>query len=272
MLIPIAVSGFTGVDGSEGLNLFLVNAQPSVDSSTGAFLDNAVVGANHTIERFVLSPADSTSLRHIRTFSSPHINTPNNVAAVGKNAFYFTNDHGLHKTGLQHHLSPLLATGDVSYCTAAKGCRTVAGDLKFPNGLIRDPKNGFLYVPSAASGGIYVYRALLDFSLEKADFIDIPYPIDNLSQDSDGNIFVPAFPKGLTMMGAFEDPFGPTPPSTILRVKRRADGLGWEWEKVLEDAKGEALPATTTAIHDAKTGRIFLSGVFSPFITVCEKQ
>ncbi len=32
-----------------------------------------------------------------------------------------------------------------------------------------------------------------------------------------------------------------------------------EWEKVLEDRDGEVLPGTTTAIHDAKTGRLFLS-------------
>ncbi|KAK4545609.1 hypothetical protein LTR36_002561 [Oleoguttula mirabilis] len=264
--------GLTGVDSAQGINLFLVNAKPSLDPSTGDPLDNAAVGANSTIERFVLAPPHASELKHIRTFSHENITTPNNIAAMGKNAFYFTNDHGAHQTGWQHHLSPLRGTGDVSYCTSAKGCHTVATGLKFPNGLIRDPRDGYVYVPSSADGSITVFRPLPDYSLEKVDVIETGYPIDNLSQDSIGDIWAAAIPKAWPMLKAYNNPLGPTPPSTILRVRRRADGSGWDWEKVLEDAEGEVLPATTTAIHDAQTGRIFLSGVFSPFISVCEKK
>jgi len=37
---------------------------------------------------------------------------------------------------------------------------------------------------------------------------------------------------------------------------------GWKAEKVLEDGLGEILPVATTVIHDAKTGRLFLSSKF----------
>jgi hypothetical protein len=40
-------------------------------------------------------------------------------------------------------------------------------------------------------------------------------------------------------------------------------------EKVLED-DGSVLPGSTTAVHDAETGRIFLSGIMSPYIAICE--
>lgn len=43
-----------------------------------------------------------------------------------------------------------------------------------------------------------------------------------------------------------------------------------EVKKVLEDWEGEVLPGATAVVHDAKTGRVFLSGVVSPFVTVCE--
>ena len=267
----IHLVGLTGVDGT-GLNFFVVNAKPSIDAVTGAYLDNVAVGANSTIERFVLSPPQSNELKHVNTFSHPNITTPNNVAALGKNAFYITNDHGPHKTGLQHTLSPVLSNGNVAYCTSAKGCRIVAEGLAFPNGLLRDEKNGYVYVPSSGKGGIHVYKPLADASLEKVDFIDLPYPLDNLSQDSEGDIYVAAIPKLSAMMSGFDDPLNATPPTTISRVRRKAEGEGWEWEKVLEDAKGEVLPGTTTVIHDVKTGRLFLSGVYSPFISVCEKR
>jgi len=41
---------------------------------------------------------------------------------------------------------------------------------------------------------------------------------------------------------------------------------------VLEDAEAEVLPAATTVIHDADTGRLFLGGVWSPYLAVCEKK
>lgn len=264
--------GLTGVDSPHGISFFLVNAKPSTDPSTGELVDNGAVGANQTIERFALSPPHGSDLKHVRSFSHAGITTPNNIAAMGKNAFYFTNDHGPHNVGLQHHLSPLLGTGDVSFCTSAKGCRTVASGLKFPNGLIRDPKDGYVYVPSTLDGSITVYRPQPDYGLELVDVIHTGYPLDNLSQDSNGDIWAAAFPKMISASRGFDDPLGPTPPSTILRIRRRADKSGWDWEKVLEDAKGEVLPLTTTVVHDVKTGRLFMSGIFSPFITVCEKM
>ena len=267
--------GFTGVDSSAGINFFVVNNRPSVDPESGELLDNAQVGANSTVERFVLAPPDATEMKHVQTFANENIATPNRVAAMGKNAFYFTNDHGPHKAGGAHTMSPVAGTGNVGHCTSARGCRIVADGLSFPNGLIRDPKNGYVYVPSAAKGGIDVYRTKrMDTGLDFVEHIDVPYPIDNLSQDNTGDIWIPAFPDAVAMMKAHEDPLNVVPPSTILRLTKKdkeGGGKEWAWEKVLEDALGEILPATTTAVHDAKTGRIFLSSVFSPFITVCEK-
>ncbi|KAI6830533.1 hypothetical protein KC340_g10904 [Hortaea werneckii] len=268
--------GFTGVDGSAGINFFVVNNRPSIHPVTGDLLDNAEVGANSTVERFVLAPPDAKEMKHLQTFAHENLATPNRVAAMGKNAFYVTNDHGPHKVGRSHQLSPVVGTGDVSYCTTARGCRTVADGLTFPNGLIRDPKNGYVYVPSSGKGGIHVYRTKrMDPGLDFVEHIPIPSPIDNLSQDSEGDIYIAALSDLAAMMAAMDDPLNKTPPSTVLRLTQTESDGGerqWKWEKVLEDAKGEVLPGTTTAVHDAKTGRIFLSGVASPFITVCEKK
>lgn len=43
-------------------------------------------------------------------------------------------------------------------------------------------------------------------------------------------------------------------------------------EKVIEDREGKVLPAASTAVHDVKTGNLWLSGFASKFITVCEPK
>jgi arylesterase/paraoxonase len=84
------------------IRLWLVNMKPSVDSVTGEFLDQTKDGANATIELF-RTGAHATKMEHVKTFFHPQIATPNRIAPVGEgnsNAFYFTNDHGIDKTGL----------------------------------------------------------------------------------------------------------------------------------------------------------------------------
>ncbi|EXJ82800.1 hypothetical protein A1O3_06615 [Capronia epimyces CBS 606.96] len=247
------------------IQLWLINARPSVDPLTGELLDNTVVGGNSTIELFTTEP-DTDSMKHIKTFADPHIATPNNVALAEGGGFFFTNDHGLHKAGWQHHLSTILATGDVSYCSASGDCKQVASGFKFPNGLLLG-SDGLLYVPSAAVGGITVFQPGLNGSVKKVHHIDLNYPIDNLSEDANGDIFAAAMPKVLQGMAAFNDPLNaPTAPATVWRVRRLnrdvTDKYDYELVKVIEDGAGEVLPSMTTVIHDALTGRLFMSSEF----------
>ncbi|KAI1629242.1 hypothetical protein EDD37DRAFT_616461 [Exophiala viscosa] len=272
----IHVVGMTGSVSEDGENqLWLINARPSVDPTTGQLLDNAVVGGNSTIELFTTAPGSGIA-RHVKTFADPQITTPNNVAVTKDGAFFFTNDHGPHKVGLLHHLSPVLATGDASYCSAAGECKQIAKGFRFPNGLHLG-SDGLLYIPSAAMRGIDIFKPAADGSVENVHHIHLDYPIDNLSEDANGDIFAAAMPKGLATLAAFEDPMnGPIPPATVWRVRRVnrevEDKYEYELFKVIEDAAGEKLPGATTVIHDSSTGRLFLSGVVSPFITVCQKK
>lgn len=92
-----SASKSTNTDGSQ-IQLWLVNAQPSVDPETGELLDNAEVGGNATIEVFATEPGADT-MKHVKTFVDPQIATPNNIALTKDGGFFFTNDHGLHKAG-----------------------------------------------------------------------------------------------------------------------------------------------------------------------------
>ncbi|KAF4997202.1 hypothetical protein FDECE_12155 [Fusarium decemcellulare] len=260
--------GFTGIDSSDsdGVELLVINNQPSVDAE-GKIGDQAN-GANATIELFQTG-ARATELKHVKTYAETHIATPNRVAAVSRDVFYVTNDHGPYKHGLRHHLAFLLKAGNAVFCEAGKGCKTVAGGMKFPNGLARD-KDGLIYIPCSLSGTITVYRPLPDNSLEKIDVINTGYSLDNVSIDANGDIWVAAFPAGFDTLTAYNDPLNSHPAATALRIKK-AEGK-WVIEKMIEDAEGEVLPVATTVVHDVKTGRLFFSSVISPSIAVCEPK
>jgi len=120
-----------------------------------------------------------------------------------------------------------------------------------------------------------VHSLQKDGTLLKVDEILVGMGVDNLSIDSNGDIFGAGFPKPLQLIQALKDPQNENCPSTVLRIRRLAEGQGkgtYEVTKALEDIEAKVLPCSTIAVHDAKTGKFFLGSVTSPFITVCEKN
>lgn len=271
----LSLVALTGVDYPDHIDLYLNNNRPSIDVASGQLLDNEKVGANSTIELFRISDTSpATKADHIKTFVDEKIATPNRIAPTGSGSFYFTNDHGSSKFGLWHELSPLIKNGDVSFCTADGACKRVDNGFAFPNGLHLGRKDGLLYVPSTISGRIVVYKQKPDGGIERVDEIKTGYPLDNISEDNNGDYFVAAFPKMDEALGTFDDPLGDAKPgATVFRIRRRSgDAKGYEVTKMLEDSEGEVLPATTTVVHDVKTGRLFLSSVVAPYVVVCERK
>jgi arylesterase/paraoxonase len=104
----LSVENFSGINGDGTLNLhgfdvrgdrntdtlriILINHRPPVDPVTGEALDATMLGANSTIEQFQ-TKVGSETMRHVRTYVNPLIQTPNRVAWVSDHSFLFTNDH-----------------------------------------------------------------------------------------------------------------------------------------------------------------------------------
>lgn len=106
-----------------------------------------------------------------------------------------------------------------------------------------------------------MFKSYANGSLEWQGHIDVPYAIDNLSEDEEGTIWAAAITHGPKFFWHIKDPLGYTSPSTIVRIRRLGNG-GYEWHKILEDRDGEVLPGTTTVVHDVVAGRLIMSGEY----------
>jgi arylesterase/paraoxonase len=139
-------------------------------------------------------------------------------------------------------------------------------------------------VPSTIDGTVDVFAVSESHLLHKVNEIKVPIPIDNLSVDKKGDIYAATLPKAYKWTESSKAPFDVHVPSAVYRIRK--PGKGYEGterkphleiyadyvvEKVIED-DGSVLPGATIAVHDAETGRIFLGGAMSPFITICQTK
>lgn len=267
---------------TDTLRLLLINHRPPFDPITSEPLNAAVVGANSTIEQFI-TKAGSSSMRHVRTYAHPVIETPNRIAWVNDHAFVYTNDHSA-KVGLRRKLDIFLGGGSVGYCSRNQCNIAWNSGFNFPNGLVKG-RDGLIYVPNTIDGTIDVFSLGEDHMLKQVNHIVVGLPLDNLSVDKNGVIFAAAFPKVYKQLQAAKNPFHVDPPTAVFKITRGGkgyDGVGrkghlehheadYYVEKLFED-DGSLLPSTSTAVHDVETGRFFLGSPVSPYIVICETR
>ncbi|CAG7935033.1 unnamed protein product [Penicillium nalgiovense] len=258
------------------LRFWLINHRPPVDPTTGEFLDAFAVGANSTIEIFDLDDASET-LEYVKTIVSESIISPNSLAVDNDGlGFVITNDHNA-KVGTFIELEFLIGGGSLTYCRSDTGkCHVAANKgFSFANGIVQE--NGLYYVAHSVTGLVTVHKLVGD-QLVQVDKIHTGLPLDNLSLDADGNLLAAAIPDSITFVKSIENPYELVAPATVLTVNgiatqlRTHDGKGCEVSKLVEDRDAKWLPSSTVAVKDVKSHRLFLGGVVSPFITVCEQH
>ncbi|KAF2034211.1 calcium-dependent phosphotriesterase [Setomelanomma holmii] len=302
----IDILGFDAeiLDG-DTINFYFVNQRPPVGPFNN-IVDASVLGANSTIDVFEMR-RDEEAMRHLRTVYSPAVLTPNRVAVLGGGEFLVTNDHST-KTGLRSELDPFIGGGNVAFCSLSGECHIavtgsepdeqVAKDLrpvqplykeyldtlksyipkpglKFPNGLTRG-FDGLIYLPSSVDGRVRVYSLTSDNTLNLIDEIHAGMPLDNISPDANGDLWVPGFPYYLQTYKALADPLNMGAPATVLRIRKTVDvenrKVDYRVEKVLEDGEGKVLSGSTTVRHDVKTGRLWIGAAVHPFLVVCDPK
>ncbi|KAF9893430.1 hypothetical protein FE257_010742 [Aspergillus nanangensis] len=271
------------IDHGRRLRFWLINHRPPMDGLTGELLEDATgVGANSTVEIYDLDVRGGADhLVHVKTILADAIVSPNNLVVVDDEGdFLVTNDHTT-RASTSMALGLFLGLGSVSYCSSESGeCHFAStGKVYLPNGITRNPASGLVYLAESGTGSVTVHQLTEDRRLVKIDQVPLGMSLDNVSIDPEGNVFAAAFPDIRQFMKAFHDPYGTVAPSTVMMIRKRKDMDGtsggkdrYEVVKVVEDRDAEVLPTTTTAVQDPVSGRLFLGGVSSTFLGVCERQ
>ncbi|KAJ5893452.1 hypothetical protein N7495_005143 [Penicillium taxi] len=248
------------------LRFWLINHKPPVDPTTGEFLDAKAVGANSTVEIFDLDDGGDT-LVHVKTIYSEAIISPNSLAVDSNGVgFMVTNDQST-KIGTFRSLGLIFGKGSIAHCQSDTGnCHISAEGLTFPNGIVRG-QDGLYYIAHSSTGDVSVHELSGD-DLIQVDKIPINMVLDNLSLDAYGNVIVAASPNLFSFVRSVQSPWTQSASTTILSIGKSQDEKpGYKMFKMVEDKEAKHLPTSSVAVHDTQSDRLFLAGVFSPFMT-----
>ncbi len=220
-------------------------------------------GPAHTVEIFDVG--DDAQLTHRRTFSDPLLITPNDVAPVGPDAFYATNDHGTgDPSGRMVEDYLRLGRAHIVFCDAS-GCRRLPGTYEYANGIQISADGTEVYLAAPTMRTIFVFDrdvATNDLTLRAEVFVGTGP--DNINIDAQGNLWVGAHPKLLTLTNHLADGEG-TSPSQVLRLAPDGQGGFTVDEVLLSD--GSDLGASTAAVRLGD--RLLVGGVFGPGFLDC---
>jgi arylesterase/paraoxonase len=152
------------------------------------------------------------------------MHSPNDVLAVGDNAFYSTNDHGS-DTGLGKMAEDYLQLAR-SYVVFYDGekFRIVAEGLGYANGINMSPDGQTVYVAATVGQKIYVYdRDRTTGDLSRRTVIEAGTGVDNIEIDRQGDLWIGSHPKLLTFVKHSKDP-EVLSPSQVIKVEKKASG------------------------------------------------
>lgn len=241
---PHGISLLVGADG-RGDRLFVVNH----------------ARGRHTIEELEVG---SDRLRHVRTLADPLLFSPNDVAAVGPDLLYVTNDHGF-REGFARTLEEWLRL-PVSNVVLfdGRGFRVAAKGIRLANGIAASADGGTLYVNSSVGRETRVYaRDAASGALALRERIFLGTAPDNVEVDAQGDLWIGAHPN-LFAFVAYRSGRRPRAPSQVVRASHR--GGRWSVEEVFLDP-GERLSASSVA---ARSGdRLLIGGIFEPRFLDC---
>jgi arylesterase/paraoxonase len=219
----------------------------------------------------VMETRAGLELTHVRTVIHPLILSPNDVVAVGPDAFYITNDHA-HKDGFMRTVEDYLRLSrtTVVYHDGVQ-TRVVAEGLTYANGINVSHDGRTIYVTETTDRVLRIY----DRDIETGEltqrpgaegYVWIGTGLDNIDVDAEGNLWIGAHPKMFDFIAHANDP-DKIAPSQILKVTFDPETPYGSIDEVYLNLGEEISGSSVAAVHE---GRMVIGSVFEPFILVCE--
>ena len=266
-LQPHGIDLWVGEDGAA--RLFVINHR------SGSALPEVVQGGaqqrRDTVELFDVSPpkedGGAPTLTHVKTVADdPLIKSPNDVAALTKETFWVSNDHGW-ADGIWRHLEDYgrIPVGDVIFWDGERFRVSVEG-LRYANGLATDGE--VLWI--AQTTGMSIARYPIEDPTTGA--VGTPpktWPtnsgVDNLTIAQDGTLWTGGHPKLLAFVAHSKNPTEARSPSQVLRLNPERPGSLALREYYLN--RGDPISGSSAALYWKE--RIFIGAVFDPIVLRC---
>ena len=268
-VLPLAhpETGFAKLAGApkdfhpHGISLFR-----AADGTLTLMAVNHLSPTQHAIDIFLVKTANGTAtLSEVGDIQSDKLLSPNDVAAVGKEQFYVTNDHGSHtpfSQTLENYL--MLPRADVLYFDGSV-FKEVATGLVFANGIALSNDGNRVYVTESTARRIQTFgRDLFSGKLTPENTFDLPSGPDNIDVDEKGDLWIAAHPKMFALVGYMSDPSKPSP-SEVYRVVVK-DGIPQSAARVYANPGQQIGAASVGAVAQ---GHLFIGSIFDPKILDC---
>ena len=184
-----------------GISLFR-----AADGSLTLMAVNHISPTQHAVDIFEVKIENgAATLNEIGDIQSDKLLSPNDVAAVGKEQFYVTNDHGSHTPfgqTLENYL--MLPRADVLYFDGSV-FKEVAAGLVFANGIALSNDGNRVYVAESTARRIQTFgRDLFSGKLTPQNTFDLPSGPDNIDVDEKGDLWIAAHPKMFALVALYE--------------------------------------------------------------------
>jgi arylesterase/paraoxonase len=246
---PHGISLFRAADGS--LTLMVVN-HPDANRSAIDIFDVAIGNG-------------AARLNETGDIESDKLVSPNDVAAVGKQQFYVTNDHGSRTplgVTLENYL--MLPRAGVLYFDGMV-FKEVANNLVFANGIALSPDGNHLYVAETTARRLQTFaRDSFSGRLTPENTLALPSGPDNIDVDAKGDLWIATHTKLFGVVTYAKDPSKPSP-SEIYRVD--VDKSIPHSVTPVYANLGQEIGAAS--VGTSADGHLFIGSIFDPKILDC---
>ncbi|TNE36022.1 MAG: hypothetical protein EP347_12050 [Alphaproteobacteria bacterium] len=201
-----------------------------------------------------------------RSVDDPLIHAPNDLQAVGHDAFYVSNDHGpggAFMRALDDYVP--LSRGTLVYFDG-ETAEVAADGFSYANGVAISADGRELVVGETTGMSLTFFaRDGESGALTLKEKLPLYTGVDNIDRAVDGSYWVGAHPQLLKFGPHAKDPANVSP-SHVLKVKPGPEGRGGAVEQIYLGL-GDEISGSSVAIEAA--GKVFIGQVFDPFLLVC---
>ncbi|KAF8127065.1 hypothetical protein EV363DRAFT_1347075 [Boletus edulis] len=280
---PVALQGYPAQHDFHPLGMDIFPSHNG--ASSNLFIVNHA-RAQTTVEQFVLDPARPTEARYVRTLRSPYFVSPNAIALTSPTSFLLVETVvGLPLGWVAHvALHPSSSEDDdvvLTHTLAALG-------VPFANGIALSPSHTQLAVASTSLGLVYVYTVDASTpSLTLSHTIPVPFFPDNIVYDDDGALIVTGHPHFPALIHVAANKTGAMAPSWAVSITPRsgrdaraaqslevvrstfASAVATHEVETLFQSDGSVFGSSSTTLRDARTGAIYIAGLYEEGMLVC---